>query len=268
MTSVDTAPSDFDLRFGGVERLYGRGSLARLAAAHVGVIGVGGVGSWAVEALARSGIGGLTLIDLDDVCVTNINRQLHAVEGTIGRPKVEVLAARVRSINPTCQVQVRTEFLTESSADELLGAKGCDFIVDAIDNLDNKCVLLARSRALGLRAVTSGGAGGRCDPSQIKTSDLAFTTRDQLLSGVRKRLRRQFGFPRDLKQPFGITAVYSTESMRYPQCGGTVGNEPDAITPTAINCETGIGTASFVTGAFGLAAAAVVVTALAKVERD
>lgn len=256
--------TDVSARFGGLERLLGGGSLEKLAAAHVCVVGVGGVGSWTVEALARSGIGALTLVDLDDVCVTNINRQLSALDGTIGRPKVEVLAERVREINPECHVTVRTEFFTETSADEILEAAKFGYVVDAIDSLKNKCLLVVKCVGKRIPLVVSGGAGGRSDPSQIKTDDLAFTTRDQLLRDVRKRLRQRFGFSRDLKKPFGVRAVYSTEPAMFPWSDGTVCTEPEAGSDAAINCEAGMGTACFLTGAFGFAAASIVVRAITK----
>src|SRR5450755_4684183 len=141
MTSMET-PSTTSQRFGGVERLYGRDSLERLRTAHVAVIGVGGVGSWTVEALARSGIGALTLIDMDDVCITNVNRQLPALDGQIGRPKIDVLAERVRLIHPACRVEPIADFFTAASAADLLAPR-YDFVVDAIDKLTNKCVLIA-----------------------------------------------------------------------------------------------------------------------------
>jgi tRNA threonylcarbamoyladenosine dehydratase len=253
-----------DARFGGVGRLFGRGALERLAAARVCVVGLGGVGSWAVEALARSGVGALTLVDLDDVCVTNINRQLPALEETIGQPKVEVLAARVRAINPRCQVVARAEFLTAANADALLLVDPrFDYVVDAIDALQNKVVLIARCRAAGLRIVSCGGAGGRSDPTQVRVDDLAFTHRDQLLKDVRKLLRQRFGFPRDEEAAFGVTAVYSQERPVFPQGDGPVGFKRGSRRDAAVNCAGGIGTAAFVTGAFGLAAAGVVVRALA-----
>src|ERR1041385_2178876 len=136
------AMSDFDFRFGGIGRLFGVDALARLRAAHVCVVGIGGVGSWAVEALARSGVGQLTLIDLDEVCVSNVNRQLHAIDEAVGRPKVEVMAERARGINPDCRVQAVTEFFTEANAERLLNAS-FDYVVDAIDSVGNKCRLLA-----------------------------------------------------------------------------------------------------------------------------
>ena len=255
--------TDASQRFGGLVRLYGRGALARLTAAHVCVVGVGGVGSWAVEALARSGVGGLTFVDLDDVCVTNVNRQLPALDETIGRPKVEVLAERVRAINPDCRVTARTEFFTESSAEDILNVAKFDYVVDAIDSLKNKCLLVVKCREKGIPLVTSGAAGGRSDPTRITVSDLAFTTQDELLRYVRKRLRRDFAYTRDISEAFGVKAVYSTERPVFPWSDGTVCHELEKGNDPAINCEAGVGTASFVTGAFGFTAAAEVVRAIA-----
>jgi tRNA A37 threonylcarbamoyladenosine dehydratase len=257
------APSDREQSFGGVGRLYGPGALERLAAAHVCVVGVGGVGSWAVEALARSGVGALTLVDLDDVCLTNINRQLPALDDTIGRPKVEVLAARVVAINPACRVEPRAEFFTESSAATLLGAAHFDYVIDAIDSLKNKALLIARCRAAGLRILTCGAAGGRRDPTHVRVADLALTHRDQLLRYVRKRLRAQHGFARDEDTPFGVAAVYSPEVPNFLWSDGSMRPRPESGAEAGINCATGIGTASFVTGAFGFTAASVVTNALA-----
>jgi tRNA threonylcarbamoyladenosine dehydratase len=249
-------------RFGGLERLFGRGALRQLAASHVCVIGLGGVGSWAVEALARSGVGALTLVDLDDVCLTNINRQLPALESTIGRPKAAVLAERVAAINPACRVQARVDYFTETTAEALLGSGPFDWVVDAIDSLGNKGLLIARCRAAGLPVVCCGGAGGRCDPAQVRVDDLAFTHRDQLLKDVRKRLRQRFGFPREETVPFGVPAVFSQERPVYPQRDGSVCHQPARGDAAGISCESGVGTAAFVTGAFGLAAASVVVRSI------
>lgn len=256
------SPADASARFGGIARLYGPGTLEKLAAAHVCVVGLGGVGSWAVEALARSGVGALTLVDLDDVCVTNINRQLPALDDTIGRPKVHVLAGRVRAINPACRVDARDEFFTAATADPLFAAARYDHVVDAIDSLSNKSLLIARCRESGIPIVTCGAAGGRRDPTQVRVDDLAFSHRDQLLRYVRKRLRARYGFSRDEKQPFGVAAVFSPERPVYVWRDGSVCHDPEGDTDTAINCESGLGTAAFVTGAFGFAAAAVVVNAL------
>ncbi|BET69072.1 tRNA cyclic N6-threonylcarbamoyladenosine(37) synthase TcdA [Opitutales bacterium ASA1] len=254
---------DYRARFGALDRLYGRGALERLAAAHVAVVGVGGVGSWTVEALARSGVGRMTLVDLDDVCVTNANRQLHATVDAVGRPKVRVLEERVRAINPACVVTVREEFFTAATADGFLAADRFDWVVDAIDSLSNKCLLIARCHAAGVPVVTCGGAGGRRSSAEVRVADLAFTERDQLLKYVRKKLRARHGFPRDDREPFEVMAVYSPERPVYPWSDGSVCEDIEGGSETAINCASGIGTAAFVTGAFGFAAASVVVTAIA-----
>lgn len=249
--------SDFEFRFGGIGRLYGAAGLARLRAAHVAVVGVGGVGSWAVEALARSGVGKLTLIDLDEVCISNVNRQLHATNDAVGRPKVEVMADRVRGIHPECEIRAVTEFFTETNADTLL-ANGFDYVVDAIDSVMNKCRLIALCVQRGIPVVTCGGAGGRRDPTAIRVSDLAFTTHDRLLQKTRDVLRKHHGFPRGEKA-FGVSCVHSPEAPVFPTCSGGVSTERETGSDLRLNCESGFGTATFVTGTFGFAAAAIVV---------
>jgi tRNA threonylcarbamoyladenosine dehydratase len=257
--------SDFDFRFGGLGRLYGVEALACLRAAHVCVVGVGGVGSWAVEALARSGVGHLTLVDLDEVCVSNVNRQLHAVNADVGRPKVEVMAERVRGINPECAVRPMIEFFTESNAASLLATR-YDFVVDGIDSLTNKCRLIAICRDKQVPIVVCGGAGGRRDPTAVRVADLAFTSHDRLLQKVRDQLRKHFGFPRGEVQ-FGIDAVYSPEPPVYPARDGTICARREATTDAEslrLNCDSGFGTATFVTGTFGFVAAARVVRGIAE----
>ena len=248
-------------RFGGIARLVSVKGLQRLRAAHVCVVGIGGVGSWTVEALARSGIGALTLIDLDEVCVTNINRQLHALDGTVGRAKVEVMAERVRLINPECRVTPVTEFFTEANAQRLL-APGFDFVVDAIDAVSNKCRLLAHCWQRSLPVISCGAAGGRLDTTTVRVADLADATHDRLLAEVRRRLRQEYGFL-SAGRRFGIPAVFSPEAPVLPEppaCGaGGQGSE----LPPRLNCEWGYGSATFVTGTFGFAAAGWVVRKLA-----
>jgi tRNA threonylcarbamoyladenosine dehydratase len=253
---------DFEIRFGGLRRLYGNEGAARLRRAHVGVFGIGGVGCWAVEALARSGLGELTLVDLDEVCVSNVNRQIHALAATIGQSKVEVMAERVRAISPDCRVQAIQEFFTASSAETLLQPR-YDFVFDVIDQVSNKCLLIALCREKKLPLITSGGAGGRRDPGAIRVADLAFSTHDRLLQVVRKKLRDDFGFPQDLKQPFGMECVYSRELAVYPHSDGTVCARPEPGADVRLDCESGYGTAAFVTGAFGFAGAARIVSAIA-----
>lgn len=261
--------NDFEQRFGGVGRLMGRAGLERLRAAHVCVVGVGGVGSWVVEALARSGVGALTVIDLDDVCVTNVNRQLPALDGEIGRPKVEVLAERVRAINPSCNISAVTEFFTETSAARLLEPT-YDFVVDAIDKLSNKALLIGESRRRGRNTLTIGGAGGKRDGTQVRTGDLGDAWGDELLRQVRRKLRRDFGFAageQTGKMHWGIRCVWSSETPIFPWSDGVCRGEPEPGSENTLDCASGFGTAAFVTGAFGLAAAGEIVRAIAIAEQ-
>jgi len=252
----DALPKDYLDRFSGLGRLYGTDALPCLRDAHVAVVGIGGVGSWAAEALARSGIGQITLIDLDEVCISNVNRQLHAVQDRIGQPKVAVMADRLRRIHPSCQVNERMRFFTGSSAEELL-APAYDCTIDAIDSVAEKALLVASCRERGLPLVVAGGAGGKCDPSAVATADLAFATNDRLLKLLRKKLRAHYGFPPEpRREPFGIRAVFSTENARYPWGDGTVRSEPEPGSELRLNCDNGFGTAAPVTGTFGLVAAA------------
>lgn len=242
-------------RFGGVGRLLGRGALARLREAHVCVVGVGGVGSWTVEGLARSGVGALTLIDLDDVCVTNVNRQLPALDGQVGRPKIAVLAERVKLINPACRVTEVADFFTAATAEEMLGAGKFDCVVDAIDRVGNKALLIAESVKRGYACVAVGGAGGKRDATQIRAGDLGESGGDDLLRLVRKKLRSEHGFAKGEGHTYGVRCVYSTEKPVYPWADGTCGTEPEPGTNLKLDCASGFGTAVWVTGAFGLAAA-------------
>ncbi len=252
MASV--AKSSFDARFSGVDRLYGQGSVARLAASHVTVVGIGGVGSWAAEALARSGVGRLTLIDADEVCISNTNRQLHALEGSFGRAKVEVMAARLQAINPELQVNAVCRFLTPSSLGALLG-QGEDLVLDACDAFRVKLETIVWCRRRKLPLVVVGSAGGRTDPTQIRVRDLSRTEHDAMLSLIRKKLRQDFNFPRGRKRYFGVPAVYSLENVQYPQADGSVcGQRPGSSDSLKLDCDAGLGAAMHVTTAFACAA--------------
>jgi tRNA A37 threonylcarbamoyladenosine dehydratase len=253
---------DFHQRFGGIARLYGAVGLERLRAAHVGVIGIGGVGSWTVEALARSGVGAITMIDLDDVCITNVNRQLPALDGQIGRPKIDAVADRVALINPACRVTREHQFFTESTAAVLL-APGYSFVVDATDKLANKCRIIVGCRERGIPVLTVGGAGGRRDGTAVRVADLARSVNDELLRQVRRKLRRECGFPRDPQADFDVACVFSPELPLYPWADGTCAAEPEPGSSLTLDCATGFGTATFVTGAFGFAAAGEVVRRIA-----
>jgi tRNA A37 threonylcarbamoyladenosine dehydratase len=242
--------SDFEARFGGIERLYGREGVARLRAAHIAVIGVG---SWTVEALARSGIGKLTLMDADEVCVSNVNRQLPALDGEIGAAKVEALAKRMRAINPEVSIAAKQEFFTVETAEALLAEK-FDYVVDAIDTLANKALLIAECRRRALRVISSGGAGGRKDATAVRITDLAQASHDPLLQKLRKKLRSEFGFSTDSKMSFGIPTVYSPEAPTTPErCEAGL----------RMDCNSGYGAVTFVTGVFGFAAAGWVVNSIA-----
>ena len=254
-------PDDYVRRFGAVGRLLGRTALERLAAAHVCVIGLGGVGSWTVEALARSGVGALTIVDLDEVCVTNINRQLPALTSTVGRPKAAVLAERVRDINPACHVEALVEFFTRESFEHILAPR-YDFVVDATDSLQHKLLALWQCRERGLPALTAGASAGKRDGTRVKVADLGDAENDALLRYVRKRLRERHGFPRGEGSPFGVRCVYSPERPVYPWADGSVCATQESGAPTELNCDNGLGSATFVTGAFGFAAAGEVVRLL------
>lgn len=255
--SVKPTP-DYERRFGGVERLYGAGALARAAAAHVVVVGIGGVGSWAVEALARSGLGRLTLVDLDHVAESNINRQIQALGSTLGAAKVLAMRERILAINPACVVDVVEEFVDERNPATLISA--CDAVIDAIDHVRAKAALIAHCRRGGIRIVTTGAAGGRTDPTRIEVMDLCRTTQDALASKVRALLRRDYGFPREPKKKFGVDCVFSPEQARrsvsagYCAADGVAADIP--VDPTAgLNCA-GYGSSVAVTASFGFAAAA------------
>lgn len=248
---------DREDRFGGIARLFGAAALERLESTRITVIGLGGVGSWTVEALARSGVGTLTLIDLDDVCITNTNRQLHAVTNAIGRPKADVLAERVHSINPGCRVTVHRAFLTATNVEAML-ADAPSVVVDCIDSGQLKAVLIARCRQRDVAIVTVGGAGGLRDATAVRALDLGLVTGDGLLRKVRRELRTQHGFaPARGRRAdrLGVIAIASAETPTYPWTDGTCRAIPEPGASLVLDCASGFGTAAFVTGAFGLAAA-------------
>ncbi len=246
-------------RFAGIGRLYGQPALAKFSVSHVVVIGIGGVGTWVVESLARSGIGEITLIDLDDICVTNTNRQIHALKNTIGQSKVEVMAGRVKAINPECTVNEIEDFITlDNLNDYLVCAKeggNIDFVIDCIDAVKQKAALIAWCKRYKLPIVTVGGAGGQMDPTQIQLSDLAKTYQDPLLAKVRNILRREYNFSKNTSRRFGIDAVFSTEQLVYPQADGSVcANKPGSDGNMRMDCASGFGAITTVTGTFGFVA--------------
>ncbi|OYO31026.1 tRNA cyclic N6-threonylcarbamoyladenosine(37) synthase TcdA [Janthinobacterium sp. PC23-8] len=265
LISPDLTEIDFERRFGGIARLYGAPALARFRAAHVCVIGVGGVGSWIVEALARSAVGHLTLIDLDNVAESNINRQIQAMSDTIGKAKITALAERIGLINPFCQVTEVEDFIAPDNLEQLLGGQHFDYLVDAIDNARSKAALIAWCRSRNLPMLTIGSAGGQTDPTLIAVRDLAKTEQEPLLKRVRKHLRTDYGFPRGVKSKFNVDAVFSMEPLTTPTSTPETGEACDMDGATAgvtgLNCA-GFGSSVVVTASFGMVAAAHVLKSL------
>ena len=253
----------YEHRFGGISRLYGSKATEALRQAHVLIVGVGGVGSWVGEALARSGIGQLSLVDWDDICFSNTNRQIHAMTGTAGRAKVDILDERIHLINPECKVNAIREFYTEKNADELITPE-LSYVVDAIDRKNTKIHLITHCHKQGVPVIVSGGAGGRVDPSLIRTTDLRDSYNDPLLAHIRKPLRRNLDMHGQHKKPFHIPCVFSIEEIRYPHPDGCIAlQKPDASDgPRQLDCTFGFGSATFVTGSFGFAIAARIINDL------
>ena len=242
-------------RFGGIARLYGQQGLERLQQAHVAVIGIGGVGSWAAEALVRSGVGEITLIDLDDICVTNTNRQVHTLSTTVGQLKVDAMAERLLAINPACTVHAMSDFIAEDNLAELLRDE-LDYVVDCIDSLLPKAALIAWCKRRKIPLITTGGAGGQIDPTQILVADLNKTYHDPLAARLRARLKKEHGFTRTPKKNFGVPCVFSTEQLRYPKPDGQVCFDKGFVGEgVKLDCAGGFGAAMTVTATFGLVAA-------------
>jgi tRNA A37 threonylcarbamoyladenosine dehydratase len=254
--------SDYDSRFSGIGRLFGRAGLDKIRKSKILVIGIGGVGSWVAEALARSGIGHLTLVDLDDICVTNINRQVLAVSSTVGQFKVDVMKKRILDIQPLCEVDTKQCFFTPKNLANIFDRE-YDFVVDACDDFTNKCHLIEYCRNNKIPLIVMGGAGGKTDPLQIRITDMSSSSNDRLLSRLRKKLRQEFNFPREDEGDFGVWSVWSHERAVYPTADGCVSYKPPGMAKN-MDCEEGFGSASFVTGAFAFAATSLIMRELTK----
>lgn len=244
---------EFENRFGGTRRLYGNEMVELYRQSHICVIGIGGVGSWVAEALARTAVGRVTLIDLDDICVTNTNRQIHAVTENIGRSKIEAMAERMESINPEIEVNRIEEFISRENIRELITAE-FDYVIDAIDSVTEKAALIAHCKRNKIPVITVGGAGGQTDPTQIAITDLSKTNHDPLAAKVRNMLRRHYNFSRSGRR-FAVDCVYSTEQLKYPQPDGSVCEQKlmeDGS--TRLDCDSGFGAATCVTATFGFVA--------------
>jgi tRNA A37 threonylcarbamoyladenosine dehydratase len=261
---------DYNQRFGGIARLYGVQGLKKLLKARVLVVGLGGVGSWAAESLARSGLGSITLVDLDDICITNTNRQLPAISGEYGKLKINVIRDRILSINPQCSVHCIEDFFTSKSSEAILNYH-YDYVIDAIDSLHNKCLLASMCRDKKIPLLITGGAAGKINPTQIQVADLADCINDSLLFRMRKRLRQEFNFPtgenssKAKKNKLNMVCVFSPEEPVYPTANGGVTCEiPEAETNLKMDCATGMGSVSHITATFGLMAAGHIVNTIAK----
>ncbi|MEI6892105.1 MAG: tRNA threonylcarbamoyladenosine dehydratase [Pontiella sp.] len=264
MSEIETG--GYEHRFGGLFRLYGKNAMDQLRQAHVLMVGVGGVGSWVAEALARSGLGNLTLVDWDDICFSNTNRQIHAMTGTAGRAKVDILAERIHLINPECNVTPIREFYSEKNAHDLI-TTDLSYVVDAIDKKNAKIHLITQCATQGIPIIVSGGAGGRIDPSKIEVTDLRDSHNDPLLAACRKQLRKNIpGMHLQHKKKFGIPCAFSAEIIRYPLPDGSICFEKPVMGdgPKQLDCQFGFGSASFLTGSFGFAMAARIINDLTK----
>jgi tRNA threonylcarbamoyladenosine dehydratase len=235
-----------DRRFGGVARLYGVAGAQRIASAHVAVVGLGGVGSWAAEALARSGVGRLTLIDLDHVSESNINRQIQAIESTLGQAKVLAMRERILSFHPACTVTCIEEFVEPVNWPALLPTD-VEAVIDACDQVRAKTAMAAWARSTGIPFISAGAAGGKRHAHQVDIDDLVNTTQDPLLAQLRYRLRKEHQAPRDGKK-IGVACVFSREAVRPPDASCAV--EGDGT----LNCH-GYGSVVTVTATFGQCAA-------------
>lgn len=241
---------EYDRRFAGVAKIYGEDSFQYYVNSHVMVIGIGGVGSWAVEALARTGIGELTLVDMDVVAASNINRQLPAMSSTLGHEKIEIMAERCRAINPRIKINLIDDYLTPDNVKDLL-AHTPDVVLDCIDDVKAKLALMLYCRFNKVPLIVSGGAGGKLDPLKIRVADLSKTEQDPMLAKLRAQLRSK-GICKKPKEKFGITCVYSIDNPF---------SSADVCASAGLRCG-GYGSAVVVTSSFAMVAVAEVLKKL------
>ena len=249
-------PSDQYIdRFAGLTRVYGDRCLDLLASARFCIVGVGGVGSWAAEAAARSGVGAITLIDHDDIELSNTNRQVHTLQQTIGHSKVYALQQRILAINPECECQAVDKLVTRANLDQFDFASH-DYVIDAIDHVQQKMSLVHHLRRNKIGFVCTGGAGGRTDPTRIEINDLTRAYNDPLLAKMRSKLRYHLNYSSNPKRRYGIDCLFSTQQPVYPQAGGGISHaKPGSSNQTTLDCATGLGSFVGVTACFGFTAA-------------
>ena len=245
--------SDYEERFSSVSRVYGENVLTLLRNTHVCVIGIGGVGSWVAEAFARSGIGAMTLIDGDTISRSNVNRQIHTLESSLGRSKAIEMQSRVIDINPECDCRVIVDYISGDNLSEMLNT-GFSIIIDAIDRIKYKSALINHCKQNKISIITVGGAGGLLDSTKIEVADLTKAWNDPLSASVRARLRFKYNFSRNLKRSFGVPCVYSTEQRRYPDKDGNIGYSKPGVKGLSLDCNFGYGSSVAVTASFGFIA--------------
>lgn len=250
---TDNTRNNNEDAFAGIARLYGAEAYALIRNMHVCVVGIGGVGSWVVEALARSAVGKITLIDYDTIALSNMNRQLHTLSTTIEKKKCDAMQERVKQINPGCEVNIIDDFITLDNMSDLI-SEDYDYVVDAIDSIKFKAGLIYYCRRNKVPVITTGGAGGLTDPSVIKVVDLSKTYNDALAAKVRSTLRDQYNFPKNTKRSFRVDCVFSSQQQLYPKEDGTVSHQKPGVHGVSLDCRFGYGAASFVTGSFGFIA--------------
>ncbi len=255
---------DIDPRFDGIAKLYGDKEYETLVNSHVLVVGIGGVGTWICEALARSAVGNITVVDMDDICISNTNRQLVATDSTYGKMKVDIMKERILSINPKCNVHVIHDYFTEKTKDLILDRK-YDYVVDCIDSIKNKCILVNECLKKEYPVITIGGGGGKNDATQIQISDLNNSKNDRLLTQMRNALKKYYGFHRDKRIPYGVACVYSPEvpsiaiDHNSPACDT---QDQKKQNNQKMNCTTGYGSATFITGTYAFLATGYIVNQL------
>ncbi len=260
--------SEYQEKFGSLARVYGDDVCKLLVDAHVCVIGIGGVGSWAVEALARSGVGKLTLVDGDSISRGNMNRQIHTLESTLGQSKVYAMQSRVIDINESCECHAIEEYIYDENLRDIIerqiNGKKYDCVIDAIDSIRYKAAIIYCARRNKIPIITTGGAGGLIDPTKIEVADLTRTWNDPLAATVRSRLRFKYGYTRNPKRTFGVPCVFSSEQQRYPDKDGNPGYCKPGVAGLTLDCSYGYGSATSVTASFGFAAASKAIELIAR----
>jgi tRNA A37 threonylcarbamoyladenosine dehydratase len=246
-------------QFLGTIKIYGEEKFKLIEKSKVLIVGVGGVGSWAAESLARTGVSEITIVDMDDICISNINRQVHSTHLNIGQEKVKAMKERLTTINKNIKVNTVFDFLTASTIDEIL-EPGFDFVLDSMDSVDNKCLLITRCMNQEIPFITVGAAGNRFDATKIEIRDLNRTINDKMAKRIKRTLKREYGFNRRHENPYRIPCVTSTEEINE----AVLGPKPD--TTRVHNCQTTMGSISHVTATMGLIAAGYIVNKLAGVE--